>query len=222
MGLWLCGLPLRLRCVLPCPSSSTRLTLARRTRGHRLEMDATVIETVVRLCQARLFRLPLFPRPCLRQALALYYVLTRLGYPVAIHFGVRKEGEELHGHSWVTVQGTPVAERTRTDLFTTVYSYPSTCRPLSSHAHRGMLTCQGGPHGQGPDRPSHQPRRIRGSSRPAPGKQPWQEPKLTFVEPTLTKHGTLQELTGQGFFGGFHSVACPTEVRPWPGIPSRN
>ena len=38
---------------------------------------------------------------------------------------------------------------------------------------------------------------------PAPGKQPWQEPKLTFTEPTLTKHGTLEELTGQGFFGGF-------------------
>jgi hypothetical protein len=38
---------------------------------------------------------------------------------------------------------------------------------------------------------------------PTLNKRPWQEPKLTFVEPTLTKHGTLQELTGQGFFGGF-------------------
>jgi hypothetical protein len=38
---------------------------------------------------------------------------------------------------------------------------------------------------------------------PMPSKQPWQEPKLTFIEPTLTKHGTLHELTGQGFFGGF-------------------
>jgi hypothetical protein len=83
------------------------------------------VATVVQLCQARLFRLPLFPRSCLRQALALYYVLTRLGYPVAIHFGVRKEREELHGHSWVTCQGTPVAERTPTALFTIVYSYPA-------------------------------------------------------------------------------------------------
>ena len=83
------------------------------------------VATVVRLCQARLFRLPLFPRSCLRQALALYYVLTRMGYPVVIHFGVRKEGGELHGHSWVTCQGTPVAERTRTDLFTIVYAYPA-------------------------------------------------------------------------------------------------
>jgi hypothetical protein len=35
------------------------------------------------------------------------------------------------------------------------------------------------------------------------GKKPWQEPKLTFVEPKLTKHGALEEVTGQGFFGGF-------------------
>jgi hypothetical protein len=123
VGLWLCGLPLRLR-AYSLPSLLHRLTLAHRTRDCRLEMDAAVA-TVVRLCQARLFRFPLFPRSCLRQALALYYVLTRLGYPVVVHFGVRKEGEELHGHSWVTYQGTPVAERTRTDLFTIVYSYPA-------------------------------------------------------------------------------------------------
>lgn len=33
-------------------------------------------------------------------------------------------------------------------------------------------------------------------------KKKWQEPKLTFVKPTLTKHGKLEEVTGQ-FFGGF-------------------
>jgi hypothetical protein len=33
------------------------------------------------------------------------------------------------------------------------------------------------------------------------GKKPWQEPKLTFVEPKLTQHGKLEEVTG--FFGGF-------------------
>jgi hypothetical protein len=35
-----------------------------------------------------------------------------------------------------------------------------------------------------------------------PGKEPWQEPKLTFIEPKLTAHGTLEEVTG-AFFGGF-------------------
>ena len=42
-------------------------------------------------------------------------------------------------------------------------------------------------------------------STPAPssGKTPWQQPKLTFVEPKLTKQGSLEEVTGQGFFGAF-------------------
>jgi hypothetical protein len=39
----------------------------------------------------------------------------------------------------------------------------------------------------------------------ASSKQPWQEPKLTFVEPTLTAHGPLAEVTGAvpGFFTTF-------------------
>jgi hypothetical protein len=83
---------------------------------------------VVRLCHFRLLRGPLFQWACLRQALMLYAVLARLGYAVQIHFGVQKAGEALHGHSWVTIQGTPVAEQIRTELFTIVYSYPfGTC-----------------------------------------------------------------------------------------------
>ena len=33
-------------------------------------------------------------------------------------------------------------------------------------------------------------------------KKDWQEPTLTFVEPALTNHGPLTEVTGQ-FFGAF-------------------
>jgi hypothetical protein len=33
-------------------------------------------------------------------------------------------------------------------------------------------------------------------------KKRWQEPKLRFVKPKLTKHGKLEEVTGQ-FFGAF-------------------
>jgi hypothetical protein len=42
-------------------------------------------------------------------------------------------------------------------------------------------------------------------------KHPWQEPKLTFVEPKLTHHGTVQEVTGQSF-GTF-----PPAERRWGG-----
>ena len=34
----------------------------------------------------------------------------------------------------------------------------------------------------------------------------WQEPKLAFLEPTLTPHGELTKVTGQ-FFGGFSPPA---------------
>jgi hypothetical protein len=34
-------------------------------------------------------------------------------------------------------------------------------------------------------------------------KADWCEPKLTFVEPVLTKEGDLTELTADGFFGTF-------------------
>jgi hypothetical protein len=50
--------------------------------------------------------------------------------------------------------------------------------------------------------------RQEGTPSPAspPEKKPWEEPKLAFVEPKLTKHGDLEKVTGNpkdGFFGPF-------------------
>jgi hypothetical protein len=53
---------------------------------------------------------------------------------------------------------------------------------------------------------SQQPPATPGEQHPTPpgaDRQPWQEPKLAFVEPKLTAHGDLKQVTGQGFFGGF-------------------
>jgi hypothetical protein len=122
---WLCVLPMRLR-MYPLPELLRRLMpeQGRRTRSYAIEMDQAV-RLVAWVCQRRCFRTRLFPRTCLRQALALYYVLTRLGYPVAIHFGILKKGDMLIGHSWVTVAGQPVAEDRHTQIFSIVYSYPT-------------------------------------------------------------------------------------------------
>jgi hypothetical protein len=45
-----------------------------------------------------------------------------------------------------------------------------------------------------------------GAAASGPDKQPWQEPKLTFVEPTLRRLGTVQVVTGadEGFFTSFN------------------
>ncbi len=42
----------------------------------------------------------------------------------------------------------------------------------------------------------------------AGGKKKWQEPKLGFVKPKLTKHGKLEEVTGQ-----FLALLVPVQHR---------
>lgn len=123
---WLCTLPIRLR-RYPLPALVQFLTPGpgRRPRGSSLEMEH-LVRLVVWLCQRRCCRTQFFPRACLRQALALSYVLPRLGYPVTIHFGVTKAGTVLHGHCWVVVEGQPVAAHMPLDRFRRIYAYPIT------------------------------------------------------------------------------------------------
>jgi hypothetical protein len=125
VGVWLVALPLRLR-HHSLPNLLARLTPAARGRRSRSphELDRAV-RVVVKICQRRCFRLSIFPRACLRQALTLYYILSRLGHPVTIHFGVHKAGDVLHGHSWITVDGLPVMESLPPGIFRQVYSYAS-------------------------------------------------------------------------------------------------
>ena len=44
-------------------------------------------------------------------------------------------------------------------------------------------------------------------------KKEWEEPKLTFVKPKLTKHGRLEEVTGQ-FFGAFTPPPASQPPKP--------
>jgi len=46
-----------------------------------------------------------------------------------------------------------------------------------------------------------QPEEDRPAAAAPRTKAPWHEPKLVFVEPKLTPHGELQQVTG--FFGTF-------------------
>jgi hypothetical protein len=127
LGAWLAVLPIRLR-RHPLPQLLAHLTPghARAQPSNPRERDM-VVRVVVRLCRWRCFRGRLFPRLCLRQSLTLYYVLARLGEPVALHVGVSKKGERLLGHCWVTVRGAPVAEHQRPEeTFQTIYAFSAT------------------------------------------------------------------------------------------------
>ena len=125
VGVWLCGLPLRWR-VHSLPGLLQRLTPVRgRAPCPRpLDLDHAV-RIVRRMCRLRLFRGPLFPQACLRQALALYHLLSQLGYPVENNVGVYKVEEALRGHSWVTVDGKSVAERLPPEALQAIYSCPA-------------------------------------------------------------------------------------------------
>ena len=98
VGVRLCGLPLRWR-MHNLPDLLQHLTPAqgRAPRRGPLEMEQAV-RIVQRICRLWLFRGPLCPQACLRQALVLYDLLSRLGYPVVIHVGVYKAGKALCRH----------------------------------------------------------------------------------------------------------------------------
>lgn len=122
---WLCLLPLRLR-----RQSLPRL-LALIDASHRHNVRASLdhrrtLRIVQRVCRLPIFTLPLFPRTCLREALALYHVFTAMGCAVRFHIGVRKEGQQFVAHSWVTLAEQPILPTTGTSLqaFNLVYSYP--------------------------------------------------------------------------------------------------
>ena len=119
----LCRLPVLLR-LYALPTLLHRLTDTGATVMTALTSRDRAVRLILRVCKLRPFRSRLFPRLCLRQALALYYALTYLGYTVSIHFGIRRRGEELKGHSWVTVKGMPVAEVGNPSAYRIVYSYP--------------------------------------------------------------------------------------------------
>ena len=61
---------------------------------------------------ARLLRIAanhgLYRATCLRQSLALWWLLKRRGIPAELRIGVRKDGAGLNAHAWVEFDGTPL------------------------------------------------------------------------------------------------------------------
>ncbi|HJT22808.1 MAG TPA: lasso peptide biosynthesis B2 protein [Nitrospira sp.] len=62
---------------------------------------------------------------CFPRSVALYRYARRLGFPVRLHCGVRKDGGTLNGHAWLTLDGNPFHEMSRQwQQFTVTFSYP--------------------------------------------------------------------------------------------------
>jgi hypothetical protein len=121
--LWLVWLPVMLR-IQAIPIVLKHLALSEaRVKKTPLELGE-VIGIVTRVCNLRVFRSRAFPKLCLRQSLTLYRTLSQMGYPVEIHLGVMKDDKNFHGHSWVTMDGEPLADTAPVGQFKVVYSYP--------------------------------------------------------------------------------------------------
>jgi hypothetical protein len=121
--LWLFWLPVILR-IYTVP------ILLKRFARRKAHLEKTPMELreaigiVTWVCNLRVFRSRIFPKPCLRQSLTLYRTLNQMGYPVEIHFGVRKDDKNFQGHSWVTIRGESVADTAPDGHFKAVYSHP--------------------------------------------------------------------------------------------------
>lgn len=76
---------------------------------------------------------------CMKQSLVLFRQLRRLGLPVSIHFGAQLTDGKLSGHSWLELDGRPLAEKADPyDFFSVVYSYPDGSYPDGSYPEGGQ------------------------------------------------------------------------------------
>lgn len=68
---------------------------------------------------------------CMKQSLVLFHFLRQWGHPVALYFGVAKQGGTLAGHCWVELAGRPFGEKDDPRrAFTVTYVFPENTIPL--------------------------------------------------------------------------------------------
>jgi Transglutaminase-like superfamily len=117
---WALVLPV-LKRLLPLPAL-VRLVWARpRSRTRDVERERRVAGLV-----RRLYRSPLaaLDENCLERSLLTYRLLARLDASPELVTGVRRQGDAVIGHAWVTVDGEPVGEsRESVEGFAPVLSF---------------------------------------------------------------------------------------------------
>jgi hypothetical protein len=103
--------------------------------NHGADRVLVTVRVVRRVSRLGLFSAPIFPKACLRESLALFRMLSGAGHPVRFYVGVRKDGDMLVAHSWVTLHGRPLLPGAATERFRTVYTYPAD--PSSGRSNTG-------------------------------------------------------------------------------------
>jgi hypothetical protein len=95
--------------------------------GRRSAATKERTDLIIHLTDSLLERRVALLRPsCMLRSLVLFRFLREAGLPVQVHFGVAREESALKGHSWLTLDGAPIAEPTDpSKRFQTVYSFPA-------------------------------------------------------------------------------------------------
>lgn len=95
--------------------------LPHRQSKARLEKTVGFVDTLIRYRAFQRYG------ECLLRSLILFRFLRRQGWPVEIHFGVRKVSEnspQITGHSWLVLERQPFLEKeSQQDTFSTTYVY---------------------------------------------------------------------------------------------------
>ena len=111
-------LPARLEQPLP----AALLTLTPPTQPQALSLDTTraIVDALSAFGAGRPLGI------CLRRSLLRYHFLRRAGLPLVIHFGARRQGQDVAGHAWLTLDGQPYHEKAEHVLaHTLMWSYPA-------------------------------------------------------------------------------------------------
>jgi hypothetical protein len=88
--------------------------------------DPLPLQTAARYTDALLGRMRYGRRGnCLPRTLTLFFFAARAGLPVQIHCGVRRMGQTLEGHAWLSLHGHPFLERgDPPEIYAVIFSYP--------------------------------------------------------------------------------------------------
>lgn len=63
---------------------------------------------------------------CLKTSLLLYYFLNREGIPTRVCFGIKKNEDNLSGHSWIETPSLSPSSPDANNDFIKIYAYPET------------------------------------------------------------------------------------------------
>ena len=78
---------------------------------ERKKLGKEKLETAVVFIDYMLHNVKGLRGTCLNRSLALFNCLNRMGEPVVLHFGVKKENALLKGHGWLTKNGKAFLEQ---------------------------------------------------------------------------------------------------------------